>query len=218
MKSNSRLVIFTRRFAASKKERALFVITVISLIALSSCSGIGGVGWDDEKETEIARQFPAIESNRISVSVEEVPFQTFKQEFDTVFLDFQYHGDPVGTYPGEFKTQIAGTPYSVSYEDFVLRVFRGGDVIAERRLPNVFYMHSISSGVILGKSPAEDRILCRTKSRATTGLHYVFIADGNGEILFEKVMKASEDWDILPGNSGEIIIGGARSKTIISDR
>lgn len=151
-------------------------------------------------------------------TVEDVPYQTFKQEFDSVFSVFEHYGDPVGAYPGEFKTQIAGTPYAVSYEGFVLRVFRGGDVIAERNLPKVFQWYPISSGVILGNSPAEDRILCRTRSRATIGLHYVFIADGNGEILFEKVMKPSEDWDILLGNSGEIVIGGARIKTVISSR
>ena len=67
-------------------------------------------------------------------------------------------------------------------------------------------------------APDKFGILCRTHSRATTGLHYVFVADGNGDILFEKIIKASEDWDILPGNSGEIIIGGARTKTVISPR
>jgi YD repeat-containing protein len=152
------------------------------------------------------------------VTTEEVPYQTFKQEFDSVFRDFKHNGAPIAGSSDILKTQIAGTLYSVSYENFVLKVFRKGDVIAERKLPRVFYMHPVSSGVIIGKSPADDRILCRTHSRATTGLHYVFIADGNGDILFEKVIKASEDWDILPGNSGEIIIGGARTKIVISER
>ena len=182
-----------------------------SLVALTSCGGA------IERDQEIARQYPAIESNRILVTVEEVPFQTFKQEHDGVFSDFEHYGEPVGFYPGEFKTQIAGTPYSVSYQDFVLKVFRGDNVIAERKLPNIPWS-AIRSAVILGKSPAEDRILCRTRSRAATGRHYVSIFDGNGEILFEKVMRSGDDWVILPGNSGEIIIGGARSKTIISDR
>ena len=79
-------------------------------------------------------------------------------------------------------------------------------------------MHPISSGVILGNSPTEDIILCRTQSRATTGLHYIFIVDGSGDILFEKVIGAGEDWDIVPGKNEDIIIGGARSKTTLSLR
>lgn len=76
-------------------------------------------------------------------------------------------------------------------------------------------MHPMSSGVLSGHLPAEDMVVCRTQSRGTTGLHYILIADGNGEILFEKIVSAADDWDILPGKSGEIIIGGSNTKTTI---
>jgi hypothetical protein len=193
-----------------------FVLSV-SLIVLSSCGsgGIGGVGWDNPDDIAAARNFPAIESNRLVVTTQEVPFQTFKQEFETVFQDFEYRGAPVGESAGIVKTQIRGTSYSIQYENFVLKVFQGNDLIVERRLPRVFNMHPVSSAVIPGKSAADDRVLCRTQSRATTGLHYVLIAEGSGDILFEKVVTAAEDWDILSGESDEIIIGGARTKTVI---
>ena len=44
----------------------LLIITIISFIAVASCrfSGIGGAGWDDKGDVEIARQYPAIESSR----------------------------------------------------------------------------------------------------------------------------------------------------------
>jgi hypothetical protein len=202
------------------KKYILFIFTTISLIFTVACkfSGVGGAGWDDKGDIEIAKQYPIIESNRVVISREEVPYQTFKQEFDGVFQDFPYHGKLTSDSSEISKTQIVGTPYYFSYENFALKFFRDNDVIAERTLPKVFYMHPISLAVIIGKSRAEDRILCRTYSRATTGLHYVFIADGNGDILFEKVMGASEDWDILPGNFGEIIIGGAYTKMVISQR
>lgn len=202
-------------------QKYLSLINTATLLLITmSCrfSGIGGAGWDDKGDVEIAKQYPTIESNRVVIMREEVPFQTFKQEFDSVFQDFPYNGNLISGSSGILKTQISNTPYSISYENFVLKIFRDGEGIAERKLPIVFYMHPISSGVILGKSRAEDRILCRTHSRATTGLHYIFIADGDGDILFEKVVRASEDWDILLGNSGEIIIGGANTKTVITQR
>jgi len=196
------------------------IVAVIALAVTSACrfGGIGGAGWDDSGDVETAKRYPATESNRISVATEEVPYDTFKQEFQTVFQDFQHTGNPVPDSSDITKTPISGTPYSVSYENFVLKVFRDDTVITERKLPGVFYMHPISSGAILGKSRTEDIVLCRTQSRATTGLHYIFIADGNGEILFEKIMSAGEDWDILPGKNGDIVIGGATSKTTISLR
>ena len=198
----------------------LLIITMYSFFVAMSCrpDGIGGAGWDDKRDVETARKYPAIESSRVLVTTSEVPYQTFKQEFDNVFKDFQYSGGLIAGASESLKTKIEGTPYSVSYENFVLKVFRDDEVIAERNLPKVFYMHSMSSGAIIGKSRDEDRILCRTLSRGTTGLHYVFISDGNGDILFEKVVAASEDWDILPGDSGEIIIGGSRTRTVISQR
>ena len=198
----------------------LCLVVVVSSFISSSCGsgGIGGVGWDDEDDVEAARKYPAVESSRILVTTQEVPYRTFKQGFDDVFEDFQYRGAPVGEWSKTVKTEIAGTPYSVAYENFVLKVFLGNNLIVERKLPPVFYMHPITSAVIPGKSSADDRILCRTHSRATTGLHYILIVDGNGDILFEKVVSGAEDWDILPGESNEIIIGGAQTKTVIAAR
>ena len=195
-------------------------VVVVSSFISSSCGsgGIGGAGWDDQDNVAAARKYPAIESSRIAVTTQEVPYKTFKQGFDDVFQDFQYRGAPVGDYSETIKTEIAGTPYSVAYQNFALRIFRGNDLIVERTLPRVFYMHSMNSAVIPGKSSADDRILCRTNSRATTGLSYILIVDGNGDILFEKVVSGAEDWDILPGESNEIIIGGAQTKTVIAAR
>ena len=192
----------------------------ISLMLTMSCGfgGIGGAGWDDKGDIETARKYPPTESGRILVTTEEVPYQTFRQEFDSVYQDFPFTGNPIGASTKASTTQIVNTPYSVSYENSVLKIFRDANVIVERKLPNIFYMHPVSSAALIGKSRAEDRILCRTYSRATTGLHYIFIADGNGDILFEKIIGASEDWDISPESSGEIIIGGAHTKTIISPR
>jgi hypothetical protein len=211
-------------YIQSVRNYGKYILLAIVGIALTSAScrfgGVGGAGWDDSGDVENAKRYPTTESNRISITTEEVPYGTFKQEFYTVFQDFPHSGNPVPApeTPDITKTQISGTPYSVSYERYVLKIFRDEAVIAERKLPRVFYMHPLSSGAILGKSRTEDIILCRTQSRGTTGLHYVFIADGNGEILFEKIIGAGEDWDILPSKNGDIVIGGARSKTTISMR
>jgi len=161
---------------------------------------------------EAVNSFPSVQSERTKVTTEEVPYQTFHQEFDTVFDDFPFKGELVtnGT------SRIGNTVYSISYANFVLKISRGDLVIAERRLPPVFYMHPMNSGVILRTPLDEDLILCRIVSRATTGRHYVLIVNGIGEILFEKIMKAGEDWDILPGKNGEVVIGGAQTKTTIS--
>jgi hypothetical protein len=113
------------------------------------------------------------------------------------------------------KTKITNTRYSISYENFSLKLYLDDSVIAERKLPKIFYMHKLSSGAILGKSGEEDIILCRTYSRATTGLHYISIFNGKGEILYESVLSAKDDWDIVLGENREIIIGGANSKTAI---
>jgi hypothetical protein len=202
-------------------RKFIFLLVTVVLFTASGCRvpNIGGAGWDESRDIEEAKHYPQIESNRILVVTEPVPYNTFKQEFDTVFQDFPFRGKPISS--AEFEgteTQISGTPYSVSYEDFVLKILRDDVPIIERRLPAVFYMHAVSSGVIIGKSRTEDIILCRTQSRATTGLHYIFMVDGNGEVLFEKIMPAGEDWDILPATNGDIIIGGARTKTTISQR
>ena len=187
-------------------------LVLVALVLTSAC--VGGAGWDPTDRVEKAKRYPTTQSNRITVKTEEVPAQTFHQEFDTVFNDFPFSGKPIDN----SATQISGTPYSVSYENFVLRIFREKVVIEERQLPEVFYMHAMSSGAIITGSSKDDVILCRTNSRATTGLHYVLIADGAGEILFERVLRAAEDWDILPGNDGDIVIGGARTKITISKR
>lgn len=202
-------------------EKYIFlIIGITALVTISACrfGGVGGAGWDNSGDVETAKRYPTTESNRIATTTEEVAYGTFKQKFQTVFQDFPYSGNPVPNSSDITKTQISGTPYSISYENFVLKVFRDDAVIVERKLPKVFYMHPVSSGILLGKSRTEDVILCRTQSRGTTGLHYIFIADGNGEILFEKIMGAGDDWDILLSKSGEIIIGGARTKTTISQR
>ena len=201
--------------------RIVFCLAVgMSVFVLASCGsfGIGGVGWDDEDDVAAARKYPAIESSRISVTTQEVPYQTFKQEFDTVFQDFKYHGAPVGGSLETIKTQIPETSYSVAYENYVLKVFLGDNLIVERKLPRVFYIHAMNSAVIPGKSVADDRILCLTRSRATTALSYILIVDGSGDILFEKVVRGAEEWDILPGESNEVIIGGASTKTVIATR
>lgn len=211
-------------YIQSVRNYGKYILLIVIAFTLTSVScrfgGVGGAGWDDSSDIENAKRYPTTESNRISVTTEEMPYGTFKQEFKTVFQDFPHSGNPVpvSESPEIIKTQISGTPYSVSYENFVLKVLRDDAVIAERKLPRVFYMHPISSGVVLGKSHTEDVVLCRTQSRGTTGLHYVFIADGNGEILFEKIIGAGEDWDILPSQNGDIVIGGARSKITISMR
>ncbi|MCC7306237.1 MAG: hypothetical protein IT173_01625 [Acidobacteria bacterium] len=194
-----------------------FGLILLWLLPMFACQfgGVGGVGWDETDEIEKAKQFSSIESGRISTVTEGVAYGTYKQEFEGVFDDFPYKGNSVGASTNPQRTQINGTPYSVSYENFVLTVFRENVSIATRRLPTVFYMHPVSSGAILRNSASNDRVLCRTLSRATTGLHYVLIVDGSGEILFEKVMPASEDWDILFGPRDEVIIGGARTRTII---
>jgi hypothetical protein len=192
----------------------IFVLLII-LTSLCGCGrgiGIGGGGWDDAADVEEAKRYPTIKSDRISLATEEVPFGTFRQEFDTVFNDFPYSGKPVQN----SKTQISGTPYSISHGNFTLKVFRDEAVIAERKLPRIFYMHPVSSGVIPGRARSDDTILCRTNSRATTGLHYVCILNGEGDILFEGILSASEVWDIAPGEGGEIIVGGARTKTVIA--
>ena len=204
------------------EQKNILILLVIFLhILLYSCksTGIGGAGWDDEINVEDAKKFPPIESNRVKVTLETVSYQTFKQEFDNVFEDFPYKGLPVRSSSTEsHKTEISGTSYSISYENFVLMVYKDDKTISERVLPKVFYMHPMSSGIILGNSQSEDRIVCRTNSRSTSGLHYILILDGNGEILYEKVVSAADDWDILPGGSGDIIIGGARTKTVISNK
>lgn len=204
----------------NSRRKYFCIIVAFNLLMTCSCGsgGIGGVGWDDKTDIETARKLPPIESSRILITKEEVPYQTFKQEFDTVFKDFQYSGIPVGASVGTIKTQITGTQYSVEYENFMLRLFRENNIIAERRLPNIFYMHPVNSAALIGKARADDWIICSTNSRATTGLHYILILDGNGEVLFEKIVGASEDWDILPGNSKQIIIGGAQTKITISPR
>ena len=206
----------------SVRSYGKYIFLVIVAITLTSAScgfgNIGGAGWDDSTDVEAAKRYTPTESSRITVTTEEVPYGTFKQEFQTVFQDFPHCGNPIPDSSNITKTQISGTPYSVSFENFVLKVFRDDAVIAERKLPKVFYMHPISSGAIIGKSRTEDIVLCRTSSRATTGLHYIFIVDGDGEILFEKIMSAGDDWDILPSQNGDIVIGGARSKTTISIR
>ena len=198
-----------------REQRQLAFIFTIILAVFCGCErgiDIGGAGWDDAADVEEAKRFPTITSDRISLTTEEVPFRAFRQEFDTVFNDFPHSGSPAKN----SKTQISGTPYSVSYEHFTLRVFRDDLVIAERKLPRIFYMHPMSSGAMPGGAPGSDTILCRTNSRATTGLHYICILDGEGHILFESVVGASEDWDIIPGDAGEIIIGGARTKIVIA--
>ena len=116
----------------------LIVFTTIGCRA----PNIGVAGWDEARDIEEAKRYPAIESNRISVTTEEVDYKTFKQEFDNVFQDFPYRGNPISSARFEStKTQINGTPYLVSNENFVLKILRENVLIAERKLPAVFYMH-----------------------------------------------------------------------------
>ncbi|HEX8247403.1 MAG TPA: hypothetical protein VF599_04400 [Pyrinomonadaceae bacterium] len=125
----------------------LFIAVIVFTAPACRPPNIGGAGWDEEQAVEEAGRYPAIESSRISVATEVVPFKTFKQEFHTVFQDFPYSGNPISSGGAEStKTQISGTPYSVSYENYVLKILRDDVLIAERKLPRVFYMHPMSSG------------------------------------------------------------------------
>lgn len=200
-----------------RTQKQLLFLLVIILTGLCGCGrgiGIAGAGWDDDARVEEAKRYPTTRSDRISLTAQSVPPGTFSQQFDTVFDDFPHSGKPVQN----SSTRIDGTPYSVSYKDFTLKVFKDEVMVAERKLPKVFYMHPMSSGVMKGGTGREDIILCRTHSRATTGLHYVCIMSGKGNILYEGVLRAGEDWDIAPGEGGTIIIGGANTKTVIALR
>jgi hypothetical protein len=200
------------------KQKKMLILVCFVLVLICGCytnknnPGIGAVGWDDPNSVEGAKNYPTTRSERVTVTTSETPYGTFHQGFDTVFNDFPFKGTPVM----DAKTSVAGTDYSVSYDKFILKIFRGDSVIAEKKLPQIFYMHAMNSGVIKGASGGDDIILCKIFSRSTTGLSYVGIFDGTGEILYETVMSVGDVWDILPGKDGEIVIGGARSKTLIT--
>jgi len=194
------------------------VLIFAAVSFLSGCynnkqnQGLGAVGWDSPSDIEEAKHYPSVKSDKVAVTSSEVPFGTFRQEFDNVFQDFPFNSIPVM----DTKTIIANTRYSISYEKFVLKLYLDDNVVAERTLPKVFYMHKVVSGAILGNTGEEDIILCRTFSRGTTGLHYICIFNGKGDVLYESVFSAKDDWDIVLGENREIIIGGAKTKTVIN--
>lgn len=182
------------------------------IIGCGRGGSIAGAGYDSPADVEEARRFPAAESASVSVTTGEVPTGTFRQEFDSIFDDFPQHG---GASLGA-QAAIEGSPYTISYENYVLRLFRGESVIFERTLPRVFYMHPVNSGLLPGETRDEDLLVFRARSRATTGLHYVCVVSGRGGTLFERVMPAYEVWDITATKDREIIVGGARTKTVIA--
>lgn len=128
-----------------RTQKQLLFLLIIMLTGLCGCGrglGIAGAGWDDDAKVEEAKRYPTTKSDRISLTVQSVPHGSFRQEYDTVFNDFPHSGKPVQN----SKTRIDGTPYSVSYKDFTLRVFKGEVMVAQRKLPKVFYMHPIMFG------------------------------------------------------------------------
>ena len=196
---------------------AASLLLVMAAACTSGCwkwGGFGGAGYDPAAEVEEAKRFPATQSGSVSVTTAEVPAGTFRQEFDSIFDDFPRRG---GVSLGS-QAAIEGSPYTVSYENYVLRLSRGGGVIFERKLPRIFYMHPVNSGLLPGGSSDEDVIIFRGRSRATTGLHYVCVVSGRGEVLFERILRAYEVWDITATKDREIIVGGARTKTVMALR
>lgn len=196
---------------------APLLLMMVAAAGASGCrgwGGFGGAGYDPAAAVEEARRFPATQSASVSVTTVEVPAGTFRQEFDSIFDDFPRRGRP----SQGSQAAIEGSSYTVSYENYLLRLFRGESVIFEQRLPRVFYMHPVNSGLLPGESGEEDLAVFRVRSRATTGLHYVCVVSGRGEVIFERVMHAYEVWDITATKDGEIIVGGARTKTVITGR
>lgn len=194
------------------------VLIFVTVSFLSGCysnkqnQGLGAVGWDSPSDIEEAKQYPSVKAENVVVTSSETPYGTFYQEFDTVFQDFPYSGIPVM----DAKTKINNTRYSIAYENFSLKLYSDDNIIIERKLPKIFYMHKMASGLIPGKSGEADIILCRTNSRATTGLHYIGIFNGKGEVLYENVLSTKDDWDIVLDKNREIIIGGANTKIVIN--
>lgn len=87
-------------------------------------NGFGGAGWDNSDDIETAKSYPTIESSRISVVTDEVDYGTFKREFNTVFEDFPNGGKPISNFSGTTKTQIGKTQFTISYENFILKIYR----------------------------------------------------------------------------------------------
>jgi hypothetical protein len=48
--------------------------------------GLGAVGWDSPSDIEEAKQYPSVKAENIVITNSEMPYGTFHQEFEMVFL------------------------------------------------------------------------------------------------------------------------------------
>lgn len=192
--------------------RTCLFLTIIAYVC--GCEdfggGVAGGGFDSASKKEAADRFPNTISCSVCVAIQNHPdgFQP-RQHFDDSMRTFPFNKMRVVSKP----SNVYGTSFTAQYRrnKFTLRDENG--VRIEQNLPDVFNMHPVRVGI--GTLGGREVIMIVNKSRASTGRYFVAIWGMDGEVLYRKVHRAYEVWDILA--DGEVInLIGAKGRIRIS--
>lgn len=187
------------------------------LLALAGCGGIGGAGWDSERDVAEAEGYPPLLAPRLTETVVandcrtmgDAYLEKYQRAFETIFDDFDYSVQRFGNEP----VVLPGTAVEVSFRDELTYVARAGATpLISERLPAVFYMHPPALGV--GRLSGMQVLLFDARSRATTGLHFVAIHALDGTPLYRRVLGSGEVRDIRPAGSAIEIVGCGDTRRI----
>lgn len=171
--------------------------------------GIAGAGYDSAARRRAVDNFKGTTSRVIRERIiDNDPRVRPKQHFADVMRSFPTNVERVE----DAWIHIPDTNFEARYalNTFVLRA--AGRVIVNQKLPAVFNMHPVRLGV--GTLGGRGIIMIRNKSRATTGRKFVGIYAHNGEVLYTRVLRGYESWDVKATDDAIEIIGSNKTRRI----
>jgi hypothetical protein len=185
------------------------IITLVVFLHLVACDvNIGGAGYDNQSVKQELDRYPGFISPLINESLQENCGEKPTQQFEKIFDEFP---KSISSLEGSPKKLTENLTAEFSNQIFTLKN-QELKIIVQESLPSAFYMHPMRVG--LAALAGHTIIIIVDQSRATTGRFFVAIYLESGQLIYRKILKASEVWDIVIEN-GNLLIKGSCSTNVI---
>ncbi len=194
--------------------KILLICVILSLFVFQGgCKivggGIAGASYDSVWRRREADNYVITMSTDIRESVvDNDALISPEQHFVDIMRSFPKSVERVD----EALVHIPRTNFTAQYRRNTFILSDGDKLIVEEQLPSVFNMHSVRLGI--GTLSGRGIIMVRNASRASTGRDFVAIYSQSGEVLYRRVLRSGQVWDIRAKADVIEIIGAKKTRRI----